>query len=291
MYCKVLFILYICKKNYTMKRILLLMILMSFFVNAQTHRFIYELQFKRDSTSETKEKVNFVLDINPKDVKFYEFNYLESDSINKVKGTYDHQYGGDFITLKRERNSFKNQNYELINFDMFSYPTEDQINWQLSDETKKMGDYTLQKATTKFGGRNWTAWFNKDINISEGPYKFRGLPGLIFQLEDSKSNFIFTLVKSKKLKETYDTLGFVETFYGRKPLQISEKMRIKKKKEFYNDPLASMRNNFKENMQGQMFVMGTKITNIEQFNELSKKLQEMLRKINNPIELDKAVKY
>jgi len=274
-----------------MKRILLLMILMSFFVNAQTHRFIYELQFKRDSTSETKEKVNFVLDINPKDVKFYEFNYLESDSINKVKGTYDHQYGGDFITLKRERNSFKNQNYELINFDMFSYPTEDQINWQLSDETKKMGDYTLQKATTKFGGRNWTAWFNKEINISEGPYKFRGLPGLIFQLEDSKSNFIFTLVKSKKLKETYDTLGFVETFYGRKPLQISEKMRIKKKKEFYNDPLASMRNNFKENMQGQMFVMGTKITNIEQFNELSKKLQEMLRKINNPIELDKAVKY
>jgi hypothetical protein len=52
-----------------------------------------------------------------------------------------------------------------------------------------------------------------------------------------------------------------------------------------------MRNNFKENMQGQMFVMGTKITNIEQFNDLSRKLQEMLKKTNNPIELNKAVKY
>jgi hypothetical protein len=99
------------------------------------------------------------------------------------------------------------------------------------------------------------------------------------------------LVKNRKLKETYDTSGIVESFYGRKPLEISEKIRQKKKKEFFNDPLANMRNNFKENMQGQMFVMGTKITNIEQFNDLSKKLQEMLRKINNPIELDKAIKY
>lgn len=267
------------------------MLLISFSLTAQTNRFIYELQFKRDSTQKQFDKLNFVLDVNPKDVKFYEYYYLESDSINKAKGNYEHQYGGEFPAIKRERNSFKNKNYELINFDVFSYTTEDRINWNLSGETKKMGEYTLQKATARFGGRNWTAWFNKDINISEGPYKFNGLPGLVFELEDSKGNFIFTLIKNKKLKETYDTTGIVETFYGRKPLEISEKIRQKKKKEFFNDPLANMRNNFKENMQGQMFVMGTKITNIEQFNELSKKLQDMLRKTNNPIELDKAVVY
>ncbi|ROH95710.1 GLPGLI family protein [Chryseobacterium daecheongense] len=274
-----------------MKKLLFIMLLISLSLTAQTNRFIYELQFKRDSTQKQFDKLNFVLDVNPKDVKFYEYYYLESDSINKAKGNYEHQYGGEFPAIKRERNSFKNQNYELINFDIFSYTTEDRINWNLSGETKKMGEYTLQKATARFGGRNWTAWFNKDINISEGPYKFNGLPGLVFELEDSKGNFIFTLIKNKKLKETYDTTGIVETFYGRKPLEISEKIREKKKKEFFNDPLASMRNNFKENMQGQMFVMGTKITNIEQFNELSKKLQDMLRKTNNPIELDKAVAY
>lgn len=48
---------------------------------------------------------------------------------------------------------------------------------------------------------------------------------------------------------------------------------------------------FKENMQSEMFVMGTKITKAELFNELSKNLQEMLRKTNNPIERDKAMKY
>ncbi|WP_344828822.1 GLPGLI family protein [Chryseobacterium ginsenosidimutans] len=260
-------------------------------MNAQTQRFIYEMQFKMDSTKEGHEKINFALDINPKDVKFYEYDYLKADSINKVNGNYGHHYGGWFPSIKREKNSFKNQNYELIGHDMFSFPSEDKITWDLSNETKKFGEYTLQKATTNFGGRIWTAWFNKEINISEGPYKFRGLPGLIFQLEDSKSNYIFTLVKNRNLKETYNTVGFIETFYGTKPLEISEKVRIRKKQEFYNDPLQDMRNEYKDNMQGEMFVLGTKVTSKEQFNDLSKKLQEMLRKTNNPIELNKAMKY
>lgn len=274
-----------------MEKILLLMIMLSMGIHAQTQRFIYELQFKMDSTKSQYEKLNFVLDINPKDVKYYEYAYLRSDSINKATGRYDHHYGSWFPSLKRERNSNKNQNYELIGHDMFSFPSEDKISWNLTSEVKKFGENILQKATADFGGRSWVAWFNKEITISEGPYKFRGLPGLIFQLEDSGSNFIFTLVKNNNLKETYNTTGFVETYYGTKPLEISEKIRTRKKLDFYNDPLQDMRKDFKENMQGEMFVMGTKITKAEQFNDLTKKLQDMLRKTNNPIERDKAMKY
>ncbi|WP_223608847.1 GLPGLI family protein [Chryseobacterium sp. OSA05B] len=274
-----------------MKRILLIMLFINVCVIAQTQRFIYEMQFKMDSAKEGHEKINFALDINPKDVKFYEYDYLKADSINKANGNYAHHYGGWFPSVKRDRNSFKNQNYELVGHDMFSFPSEDKISWNLTNETKKFGEYTLQKATTNFGGRIWTAWFNKEVNISEGPYKFRGLPGLIFQLEDSKSNYIFTLVKNSNLKETYNTVGFLETFYGTKPLEISENIRIRKKKEFYDDPLKDMRNEYKDNMKGEMNVMGTKITSKEQFNELNKKVQEMMRKTNNPIELNKAMKY
>lgn len=274
-----------------MRKIILLLILMNFCANAQTHRFIYELQFKMDSTSKNFEKINVVLDVNPTDVKYYEYAYLEADSINNANHNYEYQYGGHFESIKRKRNSFKNMNYELIGHDMYSFPTEDQINWKLSNDTKKVGEYTLQKATAQFGGRSWTAWFNNDINLSEGPYKFRGLPGLIFQIEDSEQNFIFNLVKSKNLKNTYNTTGFIETFFGQKPLQTSEKIRIKKKMDMYNDPLAEMRNEFKENMSGEMNVLGTKITSKEQFRDLTLRVQEMLRKSNNPIELDKAMRY
>ncbi|MBK1894335.1 GLPGLI family protein [Chryseobacterium paridis] len=274
-----------------MKNIFLILVFVGLAAQAQTHRFIYELQYKSDSANNHLDKINLVLDVNPKDVKFYEYDYLKADSINRVNGNYEYMYGGRFESIKRQRNSFKNQNYELIGEDMYSYPTDDQMKWNLSNETKKVGEYTLQKATTHFGGRFWTAWFTKDINISEGPYKFYGLPGMIFQLQDSGSNFIFTLIQSKNLKETYNTVGFIETFYGRKPLEISEKVRQRKRLEMYNDPLKEMRKNFKENSGGEMNVMGTKITHIDQFKDLTTKVQEYLKKSNNPIDLDRAIKY
>jgi hypothetical protein len=50
-----------------------------------------------DSTQRQYEKINFVLDINPKEVKFYEYDYLKSDSINKTAGNYGHHYGSWFL--------------------------------------------------------------------------------------------------------------------------------------------------------------------------------------------------
>ena len=64
------------------------------------------------------------------------------------------------------------------------------MNWQLHSHTIVEDQYTLQKATTTFGGRRvWVAWFSKDVNVSEDPYKFRRLPGVIFQIEDDKKIF------------------------------------------------------------------------------------------------------
>ena len=79
---------------------------------------------------------------------------------------------------------------------MFSVETQDKMNWKLQNETKTSGNYLLQKATTKFGGRNWTAWFTKDIALNEGPYKFRGLPGMIFEIYDDKNNFKFSYISN-----------------------------------------------------------------------------------------------
>ncbi len=70
--------------------------------------------------------------------------------------------------------------------DYFRY--EDDINpqeWDLSsDSTKSILGYKCQKATCTFRGREWTAWFALDIPISDGPWKFCGLPGLIMEVYD-----------------------------------------------------------------------------------------------------------
>ena len=273
-----------------MKKLFLLLIF-SILGNAQTHRFIYEFKFKEDSTTQNFRKENMVLDVNPTDVKFYSYAYLENDSINKVRNFKNVMWDDALPALIRKNQSNKNQSYLLMN-DFFTFETNNKIDWILVNETKKSAEYILQKATTHFGGRDWVAWFNKDIEIQEGPYKFRGLPGLIFEIYDTKNNFSFTLLKSYNLQKTYDTTDFLESFSGMKPIAISEKILRKKQIEMFNNPLRDFIENYKNSNGGGRFsVMGIEVKSIDQFKKLTLISQERLRKTNNPIELDKAPVY
>ncbi|WP_278353737.1 hypothetical protein [Chryseobacterium gleum] len=60
-------------KNFLTITAFLLMV----FLQAQTHRFIYELQYKMDSTETGYEKVNMILDITPKEVKLEKISLSE----------------------------------------------------------------------------------------------------------------------------------------------------------------------------------------------------------------------
>lgn len=274
-----------------MMKYLICLICFPFLFSAQTHRFIYEFQYKSDSLAEEFRKDNMILDINPDDVKFYPYIYAERDSINQLKKTRSFIWEEDLPALSRQRNSNINTSYVLLN-DFFKLETKDEIIWKLSTETKKSANYTLQKATTKFGGRSWTAWFNTDINLNEGPYKFRGLPGLIFEITDDRKNFIFSLVKSYQLKETYNTQDILETFAGEKPILINQKTLLKKQLELFNDPLQDFKEDFKSAKGDATFwVMGTEVKSLDQFKDLSKQTQDRMRKDNNPIEIDKAIRY
>ena len=269
----------------------LLFLLFPFLLSAQTHRFIYEYQFKSDSLAKEFTKENMILDINPDEVKFYPYFFAENDSINKTTNNRNSSWDDVLPVLKRNRGTNKNTSFVLLN-DLFSIQTEDPINWKLSTDTKKVGTYNLQKATTTFGGRNWTAWFNTEINLNEGPYKFRGLPGLIFEIADDQNGFSFNLVKSYQLKLTYDTSEFLESFAGQKAIPITEKILLKKQLELFNDPLQDFKEDFKNSKgEGTFMVMNIKIKTLDQFKELTTMTQERMRKENNPIELDKAIQY
>ncbi|PWN69249.1 GLPGLI family protein [Chryseobacterium phosphatilyticum] len=276
-----------------MKKILIL----SFFllitsIQAQTHRFIYELQYKMDSTDAMNEKLNMVLDIGPKEVKFYGQNLAITDSLNKKFGMNSEYTDMSGQIVKRKINSFDHENYINIKQGYYSFKTTDKINWAISDETKKTENYHLQKATSKFGGRSWTAWFCKDIPFNEGPFKFRGLPGLIFELSDTKRNFIYTLIKSQKLPDNYSTESFVESNFGNKAIPINEKQKYKLSMEFYNDPFAYERNTFsKTNNDLKININGKEIRNIDELNTQTKSMQEVIRRYNNPLEINKALHY
>ncbi len=81
---------------------------------------------------------------------------------------------------------------------LVSYP---QIEWQLHNETKKIGNFNCYKATTikEVKGRKGLiktpieAWYTPELAIPFGPIGFNGLPGLIVEL--SMRKFRYTIQK------------------------------------------------------------------------------------------------
>ena len=65
------------------------------------------------------------------------------------------------------------------------------MDWKLENEEKKIKGIRCLKATCRFGGRDWTAWYAPEYAMPYGPYLFNGLPGLIMQVVDKKKNFAF----------------------------------------------------------------------------------------------------
>lgn len=271
--------------------ILCLLIIVS--LSSQTHRFVYELQLKMDSTESDYQKFNMNLDINSKYVKFYGRNLLIADSLNRKFGNMDNKHvdmTGQIV--KRKINTSENENFINIKFGYYSFKTNDKMIWKISNETKQVQNYTLQKATTKFGGRNWIAWFNKDIPFNEGPFKFSGLPGLVFEISDINKNFIYQLIKSQELPETYPTDDFLESNFGNKAIPINEKQKQKLLLEFYNDPFSFERTNLSKTTGNlNINIGGREIHSIDELNTQVKSMQEIIRKYNNPVEIDKAVHY
>ncbi|AJH15523.1 GLPGLI family protein [Myroides profundi] len=83
------------------------------------------------------------------------------------------------------------------------------IKWELLDETKEIeGGIILNKATSTFRGRDYIAWYSLDYPMPYGPWKFSGLPGLIFEIEGKSHNSTYTwiLVTIKKENDTEKTI-------------------------------------------------------------------------------------
>src|SRR3546814_12316359 len=104
----------------------------------------------------------------------------------------------------------------------------DEINWNLSEDNATIGDFVCQLAYADYGGRRWMAYFYPNIPLSDGPYKFGGLPGLIVRIVDENEHWDFTLVSIETQNQSfYGTLRPVEDYPVTKK-ERSEERRVGK---------------------------------------------------------------
>lgn len=97
----------------------------------------------------------------------------------------------------------------------YRYEETPHLIWKLESDTANILGYTTQHAWTYYGGRIWHAWFTSAIPISDGPYKFMGLPGLILKAEDAKQYYTFEAIAIEQPAEreniTYEENQYIET--------------------------------------------------------------------------------
>ena len=64
-----------------------------------------------------------------------------------------------------------------------------EIAWTLTDDTLTVSGYYCQTATCKFRGVAWTVCYTEELPSSAGPWRLRGLPGLILKAESEAHTF------------------------------------------------------------------------------------------------------
>lgn len=108
-----------------------------------------------------------------------------------------------------------------------------QFDWEIQNDKKEVLNILVQKATLKFRGRDYEAWFAPSLQISDGPYKFYGLPGLILEIAslDGRYKFEAYALNLYQKDKDFEIKLLPIKYKNSMILDIKEKLKLEKKNE------------------------------------------------------------
>ena len=176
--------------------------------------------------------------------------------------------------IVKEKQRQKTLTFDQIYITEPLYYDEDleDLKWEIKNDTTTINGLACQRADLTFGHRKWIAWFAPEIPITDGPYKFAGLPGLIIKITDNQGYWSFDMLSLKNTKKEV-ALNFDK---ARLPVHIDKKLFFKQKRNYID-------NAFEINE-----ARGYTTPNAAARESLRKHFSERAKKNNNWIELYKA---
>ena len=105
-----------------------------------------------------------------------------------------------------------------------------EIKWIISEDTVKICGYNCRRAVGQFRGRTYDVWFTEDFPVSAGPWKLRGLPGIILSAKDTEGLCRFEAVsveEGKGVIERPDYLYF----------KINREKYLSMLKQYFKSPM------------------------------------------------------
>lgn len=263
---------------------ILFLLLLSFFAPGQNKQFLYEYKFIPDSTNKSDVKSEIViLNVLKDRSEYYSAVRYASDSAQAAddkKGINSMPNGNSLVNewVTKYPNSSQVIHTTFMVSDKYKVKQDVDLKWKLTEEFSKILNYDVQKATAEFGGRRWTAWFTKEIPIQDGPYKFKGLPGLILKIEDATKSHVWELkgIRSNQEEFVYPDLGQYRI------TELNYNQYIKKFKNYRANPTADLVGRIPD----QRDANGKMRTSAEVIREINKQIMDHLAKDNNLIEIE-----
>lgn len=224
-------------------------------------KILYKFTYHNDSTSSASRKSVFTqLMVGDQESHFQTLSKFRSDSalsLSSFKIGIFYNYGSipltNFLIIKKDDMIYTYEPVNGIGFDgnneLSNYEEKkEDMQWESHPDTVHLHQFICQKATTNWGGRKWTAWFTMDIPISDGPYKFCGLPGLVLSVSDQDKYFTFDIASISKVKSVSLILD-----------QLRPDLDLQKttKDAFYKD-----RKNLRNNMTAYALATGTRLDEV-----------------------------
>ncbi|KQS91790.1 hypothetical protein ASG21_04845 [Chryseobacterium sp. Leaf394] len=254
----------------------------------QDLRVVYDYKYHIDSLNiENEQSEYMILDIEKTRSIFCSYPKFVNDSLmfNRKLSDFQVPVQSDKSKIKdlilKDYKSHRIFLYTQIGPQAYKIDDDTKVKWDISAETKNFNGIKVQKASANFIGRSWTAWFSNDYPFQDGPYKFRGLPGLILELydEDMYHHFKMLSIKRRNFVKNYTILELAKEFTA---VRFAELWRdyVQNPSKFYISSGSNSGYNMSVTMDGKSY------SEVELLREIEKREKEKLEKINNFLDLE-----
>jgi len=83
------------------------------------------------------------------------------------------------------------------------YESTPSLDWTLTADTLNINGYRCSRAEVTFRGVRWTVWYTEEVPSSVGPWRLRGLPGLIVKATGDAHTFTLAELRREASAITY----------------------------------------------------------------------------------------
>lgn len=235
-------------------------------LHAQNFQVLYKVVFKPDIEKRNVKTEYMQLDVSENESFFYNVKYVKENT-----QADEQDYLRFFIRQKKGNYIY----YGSLNDLHFKYEDTIPQNWIIKDRTAFLKGYNVQEAAINFEGRQWKAFFTKDIPLIAGPYKFSGLPGLIIEMISLDGDYHFELEAFQK--KPLDLFSIPKNYVEMKKNKADQLIAT-----FINDPAATDFVSVSD--FGDSFDYKFKGKNSDSYKSMNTYMRKLISKYNNPID-------